>query len=154
MSSPCPFIIRSNRVASFNCPFTGNVCCTLTDTLNDLRCLQVLWQLCVSPSPLFNNHSMTSYIPSLKLSSLCHAGFISHCSASLSCKCHCTVVNNQGFTHFVTIPTCQELPTPPLVWLSGAGDVVHLSDSLVLVMSYTFVTLASVRYGINCPKQT
>jgi hypothetical protein len=106
------------RVASFTCPFTGNVCCTLTDTVNDLRCLQVLWQLCVSPSPLFNNHSRTCYIPFLKLSSLCHASFISRCSASLSCKRLCAVVNNQGFTHFVTIPTCHRVSSMPL-WKSG-----------------------------------
>jgi hypothetical protein len=66
MSSHCPYIILSNGVASFTFPFTGDVCCTLTDTVNHLPLLQVLWQLCVSPSALFNNHSVTSYILSLK----------------------------------------------------------------------------------------
>jgi hypothetical protein len=28
MSSHCPYIILSNGVASFTCPFTGDVCCT------------------------------------------------------------------------------------------------------------------------------
>jgi len=38
---------------------------------------------------------------------------------------------NQGFTCFLTMATCQELPTPPLLH-------PHLSDSLALVMSYTY----------------